>query len=158
MNRSEDAIKASDPSDQKVIDLRSERSVSEIAIATSAVKIAETLIPIMISCKAERANQNVNKVAAIAPIAAAITAVNEPSETRFVATPITTHAAAPAVVPRSAGSAKGLFVAACDSEPAIPRIAPINIAAITRGALICQMIWSSSDSELKSKAKIALHT
>jgi len=55
-------------------------------------------------------------------------------------TPIRTPSAAPAEVPRIAGSAIGLLVDPCARTPAKPKDAPTNIAAAMRGARISQMI------------------
>ena len=81
-----------------------------MAMPTIAESVAETAIPMMINCSALRASQKVSKVESSAPqVAHPI----EPIEAMFTAllnTPITTPRAAPAVVPRNAGSANGLLV------------------------------------------------
>ena len=101
---------AKEPKDQNEMERASGREIMERAKPTSAVKIAETPIPIVISCRAERANEKVSNVASRAPIAANTTAPILPIVTILRSTPVTTPIAAPAVVPRIAGSARGLLV------------------------------------------------
>ena len=100
----------SEPNDQNEIERASGLLTAESVSPTIALRIAETPMPIVINCNAERASENVSKVAAIAPIAAQTTAPAEPMLTKLVSTPSRTPSDAPAEVPRIAGSAKGLLV------------------------------------------------
>ena len=86
------------------------------------------------------AKRNVTSVASSAPIAAITMAPTEPITTAFASTPITTARAAPAEVPKMAGSANGLLVAPCASAPATPSAAPTINAVTMRGIRICQSI------------------
>ena len=73
-------------------------------------------------------------------MAAKRTAPTLPIVTILKITPVKTPTAAPADVPKIAGSANGLFVEPCASTPAIPRHIPTKMAAPMRGARICQII------------------
>ena len=144
-SKSLELVNASEPKLQNEIDLASDREIAVVRIPTIAEIVAENASPIITKLSGETlrsrvAKRNVRRVASNAPIAATTMAAIEPITTTFARTPITTASAAPAEVPKIAGSANGLLVAPCASVPATPRAAPTIRAVIMRGIRICQSI------------------
>jgi hypothetical protein len=144
-SKSLEFVKASEPKLQNEIDLASDREIAVVRIPTIAEIVAENANPIITKLSGETlrsrvAKRNVRSVASNAPIAAITMAEIEPITTTFVRTPITTANAAPAEVPKIAGSANGLFVAPCAIAPATPSAAPTISAVTMRGIRICHRI------------------
>ena len=138
-------VKASEPKLQNEIDLASEREIAVVKRPTIAEIVADSESPIITrlsgdTLRSRVAKRSVNSVANNAPTAAMAIAPTEPITTTFASTPITTANAAPAEVPKMAGSANGLLVAPCASAPATPSAAPTISAVAIRGIRICQRI------------------
>ena len=146
--KSFELVKASEPKLQNEIDRASDRDTAVVKRPTTAEMVADNESPIITKLSGETfrsnvAKRNVSRVARRAPIAAIAIAPTEPITTIFVSTPITTARAAPAEVPKIAGSANGLLVAPCASAPATPRAAPTINAVRIRGMRICQRICAA---------------
>jgi hypothetical protein len=112
--RFSEVIKASEPKLQNDIDRASALEAIAVAIPTNEVKIAETAIPTMIKVKEDKAplnaaNLNVSEVASKAPKVPQKIAPTVPTSTNPELMARTAPNAAPADVPRIAGSATALL-------------------------------------------------
>ena len=146
--KSLELVKAREPKLQNEIDLASEREIAVVKSPTTAEIVADNESPIITKLSGDTfrssvAKRNVSKVASSAPMAAIAIAPTEPITTTFASTPMTTARAAPADVPKMAGSANGLLVAPCASAPATPSAAPTINAVAIRGMRICQRICAA---------------
>ena len=130
----------SEPKAQNETERASALSTIEMARPTTALRIADTPMPIITSCIELRASEKTRSVEPSAPIVANTTEPTDPIETTLKKTPRRTPSDAPAEVPIIAGSASGLFAPPCARTPAIASIAPTINAAAIRGARISQMI------------------
>jgi hypothetical protein len=144
-SKSLEFVKASEPKLQNEIDRASDREIAVVRIPTIAEMVADNASPIITKFSGETlrsrvAKRNVRSVASNAPTEAMAMAPIEPITTAFVSTPMTTANAAPAEVPKIAGSANGLLVAPCAIAPATPSAAPTIKAVTMRGIRICQSI------------------
>ena len=157
--KSLELVSANEPKFQNEMDRASARVIAVVSNPTIAEIVAETDRPIMTKLRGERfrssvAKRSVTSVASNAPTAAIAIAPTDPIITTFASTPITTANAAPAEVPKIAGSANGLFVAPCASAPATPRAAPTISAVTIRGIRICQRIWLAPEFAFGCKSAV----
>ena len=88
------------------------------------------------------------EIAKTRPAATPAPTSEAPSVPVRVATPlaavtVTTRNAAPALMPRTPGSARGFRVIACMMEPASPSAPPMTSAATVRGTRSCVTTWAS---------------